>query len=179
MAVVGQGVVVGGWTGADAAAGGGRARSRPARYVFSHTNSSRRSPSKSRNMVSIGHWTPPQHVSKNAAGQNMNHVAAVSLHLGQSGATGQEGRELVRCVFFFARCCLGKIPGGASFSQLHKGDKQSRADTPKLAKYKQIQATNSRQQQNWNRNKKGGNWEMKPQKACCRARPYTTSRTSR
>ena len=23
--------------------------------------------------------------------------------------------------FFFARCCLGKVPGGAPFSQLHKG----------------------------------------------------------
>ena len=31
---------------------------------------------------------------------------------------------------FFARCCLGKIPGGAPFSQLHKGDKQSRVDRP-------------------------------------------------
>ena len=30
--------------------------------------------------------------------------------------------------FFFARCCLGKILGGAPFSQLHKGDKQSRTD---------------------------------------------------
>ena len=29
-----------------------------------------------------------------------------------------------RCLdgFFLARCCLGKVPGGASFSQLHKGD---------------------------------------------------------
>ena len=24
-------------------------------------------------------------------------------------------------IFFFARCCLGKVPGGAPFSQLHKG----------------------------------------------------------
>ena len=38
---------------AAAAAGGGMARSRPVRYVFSHTISSRRSPSKSRKMVSI------------------------------------------------------------------------------------------------------------------------------
>ena len=29
---------------------------------------------------------------------------------------------------FFARCCLGKIPGGAPFSQLHKGDRQHRKD---------------------------------------------------
>ena len=32
--------------------------------------------------------------------------------------------------FFFARCCLGKVPGGAPFSQLPKGDKQSRVDRP-------------------------------------------------
>ena len=71
VAVVGQGIVVGAWTGVDAAVGGGRARSRPVRQ----TNSSRRSPSKSRKMVSIGSknwWTPPQHVSKTAAEQNMN-----------------------------------------------------------------------------------------------------------
>ena len=29
-------------------------------------------------------------------------------------------------VFFFALCCLGKILGGAPFSQLHKGGKQRR-----------------------------------------------------
>ena len=58
---MGQGGVEGGWTGVDAVAGGGRARSRPVRYVFSRTNSSRRSPSKSCNMVSIGHkaWGCP------------------------------------------------------------------------------------------------------------------------
>ena len=32
--------------------------------------------------------------------------------------------------FFFALCCLGKIPGGAPFSQLHKGGKQRRVDRP-------------------------------------------------
>ena len=32
--------------------------------------------------------------------------------------------------FFLARCCFGKILGGASFSQLHKSDKQSRVDKP-------------------------------------------------
>ena len=32
--------------------------------------------------------------------------------------------------FFFALCCLGKIPGGAPISQLHKGGKQSREDRP-------------------------------------------------
>ena len=31
---------------------------------------------------------------------------------------------------FFARCCLGKVPGGAPFSQLHKSDKQSGVDKP-------------------------------------------------
>ena len=28
---------------------------------------------------------------------------------------------------FFALCCLGKIPGGAPFSQLHKGGKKDSA----------------------------------------------------
>ena len=32
--------------------------------------------------------------------------------------------------FFFALCCLGKVPGGAPFSQLHKGGKQRRVDRP-------------------------------------------------
>ena len=32
--------------------------------------------------------------------------------------------------FFFAQCCLGKVPGGALFSQLHKGDRQNREDRP-------------------------------------------------
>ena len=60
-------------------------------------------------------------------------------------STGNQGR-LIRLqagltmvyfsILFFAQCCLGKIPGGAPFSQLHKGDKQSHMDRPKLAKYK-------------------------------------------
>ena len=32
--------------------------------------------------------------------------------------------------FFLALCCLGKIPGGAPFSQLHKGGNGSRVDRP-------------------------------------------------
>ena len=35
-----------------------------------------------------------------------------------------------RQFFFFALCCLGKIPGGAPFSQLHKGGNGSRVDRP-------------------------------------------------
>ena len=30
------------------------------------------------------------------------------------------GEALTSLAFFFALCCLGKIPGGAPFSQLHK-----------------------------------------------------------
>ena len=37
--------------------------------------------------------------------------------------------------FFFARCCLGKVPGGASFSQLHKGD--GNIDTSPMSDYHQ------------------------------------------
>ena len=33
-------------------------------------------------------------------------------------------------LFFFALCCLGKIPGGAPFSQLHKSGNRSRVDRP-------------------------------------------------
>ena len=32
--------------------------------------------------------------------------------------------------FFWALCCLGKIPGGAPFSQLHKSGNGSRVDRP-------------------------------------------------
>ena len=32
------------------------------------------------------------------------------------------GSPMTEKTFFFARCCLGKVPGGAPFSQLHKGD---------------------------------------------------------
>ena len=37
---------------------------------------------------------------------------------------------LLTSVFFFALCCLGKIPGGAPFSQLHKSGNGSRVDRP-------------------------------------------------
>ena len=33
-------------------------------------------------------------------------------------------------LFFFALCCLGKIPGGAPFSQLLKSGNGSRVDRP-------------------------------------------------
>ena len=33
-------------------------------------------------------------------------------------------------LFFFALCCLGKIPGGTPFSQLHKSGNGSRVDRP-------------------------------------------------
>ena len=35
-----------------------------------------------------------------------------------------------RVLFFFALCCLGKIPGGAPFSQLLKSGNGSRVDRP-------------------------------------------------
>ena len=51
-------------------------------------------------------------------------------------------------VFFFARCCLGKVPGGAPFSQLHKGigSITRTGQHMQLYKPKQIQ-TKQRQQQ--------------------------------
>ena len=50
--------------------------------------------------------------------------------------------------FFFARCCLGKVPGGAPFSQLHKGigSITRTGQIMQVYKPKQIQ-TKQRQQQ--------------------------------
>ena len=36
----------------------------------------------------------------------------------------------INIIFFFALCCLGKIPGGAPFSQLHKSGSGGREDRP-------------------------------------------------
>ena len=38
----------------------------------------------------------------------------------------------VNRLFFFALCCLGKIPGGAPFSQLHQRSKQATAYTNRI-----------------------------------------------
>ena len=46
-----------------------------------------------------------------------------------SAAARRVGEGRGEC-FFFALCCLGKIPGGASFSQLHKSGNGSRVDRP-------------------------------------------------
>ena len=43
------------------------------------------------------------------------------------------GQNRVFFFFFLALCCLGKIPGGAPFSQLHKSGIGSRVEGPKLA----------------------------------------------
>ena len=57
------------------------------------------------------------------------------LHM---SALGRFGRftlfspRVSHSIFFFALCCLGKILGGAPFSQLHKGGKQSREDTSRF-----------------------------------------------
>ena len=40
------------------------------------------------------------------------------------------GRRITGDFFFFALSCLGKIPGGAPFSQLHKTGNGSRVDRP-------------------------------------------------
>ena len=64
-----------------------------------------------------------------------NRLATSSLHLSPSP-------------FFFARCCLGKVPGGSPFSQLHKGigSITRTGQLMQLYKPKQIQ-TKKRQQQ--------------------------------
>ena len=48
----------------------------------------------------------------------------------ETAITGCPVSVILSMDFFFARCCLGKVPGRAPFSQLHKGDKQSRMDRP-------------------------------------------------
>ena len=57
-----------------------------------------------------------------------------------SGTTWEVDADGMYCsnnvLFFFALCCLGKIPGGAPFSQLHKSGNGSRVDRPELAIYK-------------------------------------------
>ena len=50
------------------------------------------------------------------------------VHSGKPPATSTVLSTLV--AFFFALCCLGKIPGGAPFSQLHKSGNGSRVDRP-------------------------------------------------
>ena len=55
------------------------------------------------------------------------------------------GRNLT--FFFFARCCLGKVPGGAPFSQLHKGDGKIARTGHVMQIYNQSIQTNWRQQQ--------------------------------
>ena len=51
---------------------------------------------------------------------------------GEKMSQGQEAKDRVgrNDRFFFALCCLGKIPGGAPFSQLHKSGNGSRVDRP-------------------------------------------------
>ena len=43
---------------------------------------------------------------------------------------GGEQRRRAEEDFFFALCCLGMVPGGAPFSQLHKSGNGSRVDRP-------------------------------------------------
>ena len=38
--------------------------------------------------------------------------------------------QVLNFIFFFALCCLGKIPGGAPFSQLHKSGNGGHEDRP-------------------------------------------------
>ena len=51
--------------------------------------------------------------------------SGLRAYQGNSGCSFME-----RPTIFFALCCLGKIPGGAPFSQLHKSGNGSRVDRP-------------------------------------------------
>ena len=68
------------------------------------------------------------------------------ITVGSFMAAGARG--VAKRIFFFARCCLGKVPGGAPFSQLHKGigSITRTGQLMHLYKSKQIQ-TKQRQQQ--------------------------------
>ena len=51
--------------------------------------------------------------------------------IGEDASEGEAFDELMMWSrFFFARCCLGKVPGGAPFSQPYYGDRQDRKDRP-------------------------------------------------
>ena len=50
------------------------------------------------------------------------HEALPTQYVGQGGSQVSG--------FFLALCCLGKIPGGTPFSQLHKSGNGSRVDRP-------------------------------------------------
>ena len=86
---------------------------------------------------------PPRAQSKNRRSNSRPPVRMPPNEPAKAVPKGDALQHMYSC-FFFARCCLGKVPGGAPFSQLHKSDKQSRVDKPKLASNKQIKA--SRQQ---------------------------------
>ena len=49
---------------------------------------------------------------------------------GSAGGEGESSSAPPGYAVFFAQCCLGKIPGGAPFSQLHKSGNGSRVDRP-------------------------------------------------
>ena len=79
---------------------------------------------------------------------------ARSIPNGRDSLVRSNGAKGTLCpLFFFAQCCLGKVPGGAPFSQLHKGigsiartGQLMQLYKSQLYKSKQIQ-TKQRQQQ--------------------------------
>ena len=80
-------------------------------------------------MLTDGDAFPPPSLTATSVERFSSAVAAVAggpLKGGESSVL----RSQLNISFFFALCCLGKIPGGAPFSQLHKGGKQSREDRP-------------------------------------------------
>ena len=62
-------------------------------------------------------------------GQDLKGYLKGALKVPLKGTFERRGRAQP-LTFFFALCCLGKIPGGAPFSQLHKSGNGSRVDRP-------------------------------------------------
>ena len=81
--------------------------------------------------------TLPFHLEQCTISRKTSHKARA--HSGTAALTGEAPSGAAPCSYehmdealefvFFALCCLGKIPGGAPFSQLHKGGKQRRGWT--------------------------------------------------
>ena len=74
-------------------------------------------------------YTSPDDALQLIATLTVSQMAAQHTKFGRVASNAMDA-DLYYPFFFFALCCLGKIPGGAPFSQLHKSGNGSRVDRP-------------------------------------------------